>query len=109
MADFPLILGQSNPSATTLTSAYTVSLGRYAVVSTVVICNQGVGKGSFRVSIVKSGDGDLAKQYIFYDQELASKASFVVTIGISLSAGDQIKVYASSANFSFNICGLEVV
>lgn len=108
MAEVYKILGQSNPAATTMTTLYTVPGSTSVVVSSVVICNQAGTAGTFRLSLDQGGDGDGAKDYLYYDQALDANTTFIVTLGITLGAGDLVRIYASSANMSFNIFGTEI-
>ncbi len=41
------VLGQSNPSATTATSLYTVPAATQAIVSTITVCNQAASAARF--------------------------------------------------------------
>lgn len=106
MAETLKVLGQSKPLATTLTDAYTVPALTTAVVSSIVICNQGAAT-SFRISVAVAGLADTAKQYLFYDTAIAANTTYTVTIGISLGAADVVRVYNTLATLSFNIFGVE--
>jgi hypothetical protein len=97
-------LGQANPAATTLTTLYTAATA--AGVSSIVICNQGVA-GTFRISIAVAAAADATKQYLYYDIPIDANDTFVATIGATLAATDLIRCYASHANMSFNVFGLE--
>lgn len=108
MATAYSVLGQSNPSATTATTLYTVGASLYAVVSTLVICNQGTSAGSFRVAVRPAGAGLSALHYLYYDLPLDANDTFAATFGITLEATDVVTVYASSANFSFSLFGSEI-
>lgn len=101
------ILGQSNPFATTNTNLYTVGASKQTVVSSITVCNQGSSVGTYRIAIRENGDTIEAKHYVFYDVELAAKATDVHTLGLTIDAYDIITVYASTANFSFNAYGSE--
>ena len=107
MADTLKVLGQSNPSATTLTTLYTVPAATTAVCSSIVVCTQAASAGTFRVSVRVAGAADTAKQYLYYDTAIAANDTFVATIGVSLAATDVVSVYASSATMSFNLFGVE--
>lgn len=101
------ILGQTAPSATTATDAYTVPVGKSAIVNTIAVCNRGTA-GNFRVA-VRPGGAALANQhYIVYDTAINANDTINPDITLSLSAGDVITVYASSVNFSFTISGVEI-
>ena len=109
MADSAGILAQVNPTATTLTDAYTVPAGKlYAVISTITVCNRSAAATTFRISVAKAGIADDVKQYIVYDSELPENASLPWTLGITLSVTDVLRVYVANATVSFNVFGVEV-
>lgn len=102
------VLGQSNPSATTNTTLYTVPAQKEAVVSSLVVVNQNASAGTYRIAIQPNGETIAAKHYIAYDNAIDAKATETHTIGITLDAGDVVTIYASNANMSFNAFGLEI-
>ena len=108
MTDALKVLGQSALAATTLTDVYTVPAATSTTVSTLTVCNRGGASGTFRLSVAIGGAADTAAQYIYYDQYLDANSTFAATVGITLAATDKIRAYASSANFSVNIFGVEV-
>ena len=103
------VLGQSNPSATTLTDAYTVPGGGVtgAVLSSIVVANRGAAT-TFRVSVAVAGVADDNKQYLAYDTPITDNDVVVLTLGITLATTDVVRVYAGAARLSFNIFGEEV-
>lgn len=107
MTDVIKVLGQSAPSATTATTLYTVPDLTQTTVSSLVICNRAGSGGTFRVSIHVAGAGADNKQYLFYDQSINANTTQTVVIGMCLNQTDVVKVYASSADFSFNLFGVE--
>lgn len=102
------VLGQSNPSATTLTTLYTVPSATSAVVSTISICNQAATAGTFRVAIRPAGATVAASHYIAFDSAIAANDTVFLTLGVSMAATDVISVYASSASQSFSAFGSEI-
>lgn len=109
MAEILKVLGQIIPTATTLTALYIVPVSKAAVVSSIVICNHNPTQTLFRISIAVSGAIDDPKQYIYYDLPLLGNDTFIATVGISLAAGDIIRVQSSLSLVSFNLLGIEVV
>lgn len=107
MAEAYKVLGQSKPTATTLTDAYTVPAATSAVVSSITICNQGAAT-SYRISVAVAGLADTAKQYIAYDVPIAANSTDVFTVGVTLATTDVIRVYNTLATLSFNIFGTEI-
>ncbi len=107
MADVIKVLGQLDVSATTITTLYTVPDLAQTTVSSLVICNRSGSGITFRVSVHVAGAGADDKQFIFYDETLAATTTRTVVIGICLNQTDVVKVYASAANVSFNLFGVE--
>ncbi len=99
-------LAQVNPSATTLTDAYTCPGATSAVISTIVVANRSTAT-SFRISVAVAGAADDNKQYIAYDVAIAANETQTFTLGITLAATDKVRVYATLATLSFNVFGVE--
>ena len=107
-----MTLGQVNPSATTETQLYLVPASTSAVVSTITICNQTSSAATYRIAVVKSGGATspaAALSWIVYGATVAGTDTTALTLGITLATGDQIRVYSSSANLSFNAFGSQIV
>lgn len=101
-------LGQLNPSATTLTTLYTVPASTSTVISTIVITNQAAGAGSFRVTVQPACATVDPKHYLAYDTPIPGNDSIILTLGITLATTDCVRVYASASTMSFNAFGSEV-
>ena len=102
------VLGQSNPSATTATTLYTVPAATSAVVSTLVIANLAASSATFRVAVRVAGAALANSQYVAYDVSVGANDSTALTLGITLAATDVITVYASTANLTFTAFGSEI-
>lgn len=105
------VLGQSNPSATTATTLYTVPSATDAVVSSISIANLASSDASFRIAVRPAGATLAAQHYIAYDTPIAANDTIALTLGLTLdyaAAGDVVTVYASSANMSFAAFGSEI-
>ena len=102
------ILGQSAPSATTATTAYTVPSARSAVISTIVVCNRSATAATYRIAL-RPGGATLADQhYVAYDVSVGGNDSTTVSIGITLATTDVVTIYASAATLSFSVFGSEI-
>jgi hypothetical protein len=108
MATTYKVLGQVNPSATTATTAYTVPSATETVISTITVCNAGSAPASYRIAVRPNGESLATKHYITYDASIAPQETQTLTIGITLDATDVVTVYASTANFAFNLFGSEI-
>jgi len=102
------VLGQSNPSATTATTLYTVPASTSTVVSTITIANLAATSGTFRVAVRPSGATLANQHYLAYDVTIAALDTLTLTLGITLATTDVITVYASSATMSFAAYGSEI-
>jgi hypothetical protein len=100
------VLGQVSLGATTLTAIYTVPALKYAVISTVVICNRG-GATTIRLSVAVAGAADDPKQYIYYDVPLPANDALAFTAGITLATTDVLKAYAGAATVTVSVFGAE--
>ena len=102
------VLAQSNPSATTATTLYTVPASTSTVVSTITVCNQASTAGSYRIAVRPAGASLAAQHYAAYDVPIAANDTTALTLGITLATTDVVTVYASSANMSFAAFGSEI-
>jgi hypothetical protein len=102
------VLGQSNPSATTLTTLYTVPSATEAVVSSIVVANLTATAATFRIAVRPNGASIANSQYIAYDITVGASDSTVLTMGITMDAADVLSVYGSTANITFTAFGSEI-
>jgi len=102
-----LVLSQTFPAMTTLTDSYTVPGATSTVVSSLIVCNQSATRTLFRISIAVGGAADTPAQYIYYDIIIPGQDTFIATVGITITAGDVIRVYAADATLSFSFYGVE--
>lgn len=105
MATVHGILGQSAPTAGSLTAAYTVPSGKHATVK-VIVANRGSVPEGFRVAVSPNGVAIAAAHYITYDQVLDGNDS-VSTTAFTLGDTDVVRVYSTGGNLSFNVTGME--
>lgn len=101
------VLGQSNPSATTATTLYTVPASKQAVVSTLVVANLAATVATFRIAVRPAGAALANSHYVAYDVTVGASDSTALTLGITLAATDVVTVYASTANLTFSAFGDE--
>lgn len=108
MATAYKVLGQSSPSATTETVLYTVPAATSAIASSVIVCNRSAVLSTFRISIAVGGTTTANKDYIYYDLPIGANDTFIATVGVTLAATDEVRVYASNTNLSFSLYGSEI-
>lgn len=108
MATTYKVLGQSNPSATTLTSLYTVPSATETVVSTITVANISGSAITYRIAIRPNGASIANEHYLVYDATLAANSVTAYTLGLTLDATDVLSVYASDTNAVFHAYGSEI-
>ena len=107
MADILKVLGQVDPSATTVTTLYTVPNKTQTTVSSIVAANRTAI--TFRLSVHVAGAGADDKQYLYYDKSVGANDSLAIVLGITLNQTDVLKVYTSAVDMSFNAFGCETL
>lgn len=107
MATTYKVLGQSNPSAASNTTLYTVPSSTSTVVSTIVVANLGTS-GTYRIAIRPAGASIANEHYIAYDVPLNANDTITWTIGVTLATTDVITVRASNTSFAFSAFGSEI-
>jgi hypothetical protein len=108
MANTYKVLGQANPSATTLTTLYTVPSSTEAVVSTITVANLGASAATYRIAVRPDGATIANQHYVAYDVTVAANDTTTITLGITVNASDIISVYASTSTMAFNAFGSEI-
>ncbi len=108
MAEVYKVLGQVNPSATTWTTLYTVPALTSTIVGRIYAVNRDSVEHTISVRVSVSGASDDDKQFIAYGYNIAANGIAEIGKGITLGAGDIIKVYVDDAFISVNIFGVEV-
>lgn len=101
------VLGSTNPSSTTLTTVYTVPAATQAVVSSICVCNTNSASATYRLAVRVNAATLATNQYIAYDASVPANDTTLLTLGISLGAGDVVSCYASTTGVAFNAFGAE--
>jgi glucose-6-phosphate dehydrogenase assembly protein OpcA len=102
------VLGQSNPSATTATTLYTVPSSTSTVVSTITVANLAGTAATYRISVRPAGASQTNAMYLAYDVTVGALDTTTITLGVTLATTDVITVYASTANLAFQAFGSEI-
>lgn len=100
-------LGGVAPSATTETDLYTVPALTQTTTSSLVVCNRDGGGANYRVSVSVGGAATATKDYLFYQYNINAHITDIHVMGLTLGPGDVVRVYASNANLSFSLFGVE--
>lgn len=102
------VLGQSNPTATTETTLYTVPSATETVVSTISVCNLAATAATYRIAVRPDGATLANSHYIAYDASLPANDTAMITVGLTMNASDVVTVRASTASVVFGLFGSEI-
>ena len=102
------VLGQAAPIAVTEVDLYIVPTSTSALCNSITVCNRGTSTAFFRVTISVGGGSTSNTDYLYYDVPLAANDTFIATIGLTMTASDVMRVYASTTDLSFQLYGIEI-
>lgn len=102
------VLGQSNPTANTLTTIYTVPSATQTVVSSITVCNQANTAATFSIAVRPAGESIAAKHYVNFQTGLPANDTVALTLGMTLAATDVISANVSTSTVSVNVFGSEL-
>lgn len=109
MATAYKVLGQNNPASATEATLYTVPSSTQTVVSSIAVCNQTASSATFRIAVRPSADATtVAKHYLVYGTTVGAADTVILTVGVTMAAGDKIMIFGSNANLSFSAYGSEI-
>ena len=108
MAESYKVLGQAAPLAGIPVAIYTVPASTEAVISSFSVCNRSNQGTWFRISISPNGAATQDEHYLYYDLPIPGPDTFISTVGMTLDAGDVVRVYAELATLSFSLFGTEI-
>ena len=109
MATAYKILGQAAvATSATQVDLYPVPSATEAVISSIVVANRDSAAATYRISCAPAGASIANSQYVAFDVTVGGSDSTVLTLGITLTATDKIRVYASSTNLTFTAFGSEI-
>lgn len=108
MANSYKTLGQIATSGAVNETLYTTPSNGSAITSTLSAC--ALGPASYiRIACVPSGDTLSSKNYLLYDSYVNQYDSLFLTLGVTMSSGDIVSVYASGGGpVAFSLFGTEI-
>ena len=103
------VLAQSNPSAQTYTTLYTVPAATQTVVSTISICNANTSTNTnYSIAIRPAGEALAAKHFLTSNNVVGTVDTIMLTVGLTLGNTDVVTVWTTGANVSFGLFGSEI-
>lgn len=108
MATAYKILGQAAPSANTAATLYTVPSATEAIVSALTICNRGDVAATYRIAFIPSGESLANEHYFAYETSVGAYDTTSADTKFGLATGDEVSIYASTADLTFIVSGVEL-
>jgi hypothetical protein len=108
------ILGQTLPTANTLSNVYVVPTSTSAIVSTITICNQSSANANVDIMIRPINETLANKHYLVKGVTIPRADTMILSPGVTLNASVIVAVNnavasgETAANVSFNIFGVEL-
>ena len=114
MATSYKILGQSLPSANTLSNVYVVPAATSTIVSTITISNQDSANANVDIIIRPINEALAAKHYLLRNIQIPRADTLILSPGLTLNASvilavnNAVSAGEVYANVSFNAFGVEL-
>lgn len=85
-----------------------VSIQVQTLVTSIIVCNtDATPSGTFDIQL-ESAAATTADTYLFKNTAVASDSTKVLSLGLTLSAGDIIRGNAVTADYDFTVMGIEI-
>jgi hypothetical protein len=94
---------QGTASTSTYSTLYSVPSGKSAVISTISIANLSATDATYRIAILDTETTPTSTDWLVYDSVVAGNDSTFISVGITLTATQRIRI-SSSANTTTFMC-----
>jgi hypothetical protein len=88
---------QGTTSVSTYATLYNVPSATAAVISTIAICNTATSPATYRIGLDTEAGTPGASEWIIYDTTVPANDTVFLTVGMTLTQGQYVRV-SSSAN-----------
>jgi hypothetical protein len=104
------VLGQIEPAAqvSTLSTLYTVPSSTSAVVSSIIVCNNGTAIDAVDIAVRVAGAAIEDKHYLYRDLTIPPRSTISTVLGITLATTDVLSIRSTMGTTSFNAFGSEI-
>ena len=92
---------QGTASTSTYATLYTVPATKAAVISTIGISNETSSIIDYRLAIVDSDVDPSSGDFIVYDSNVSANDTTFITVGVTLTAGQYLKISCSNSSSTF--------
>lgn len=114
MATSYKILGQTLPTANTLSNVYVVPTSTSAIVSTITICNQSSANANVDIVVRPVNEALASKHYLLKGVTIPRADTLIISPGLTLNASvilavnNAVVTGETAANVAFNAYGVEL-
>jgi hypothetical protein len=109
MASTFKILGQSNPTSTSVATLYTVPSATQSVISTITTTNLTTSAVNIDIYVVPSSGTAGSANAVVFEAPLAASTTQGFTLGLTMGAADSIQVKTAAASaVTFQAFGQEI-
>lgn len=108
------ILGQTLPTANTLSNVYVVPTSTSAIVSTITVTNQSSANANVDIVVRPINESLAAKHYLLKNVQIPRADTLILSPGLTLNASvilavnNAVATGETAANVSFNAFGVEL-
>lgn len=92
---------QGTSSTSTYSTLYAVPSGKTAVISTISVANASSSSITYRLSILDSDATPSSSNWLVYDSIVSANDTTFITVGITLTSGQYLKISSSSNSSTF--------
>jgi hypothetical protein len=93
---------QGTAAVTTYGTLYSTGASTTAVISSILICNTAATQATYRIGIMGTAGTPAAAEYIVYGATVAASDTTSLTLGITLSNTQYIRVSSSANTVTFS-------
>lgn len=108
------ILGQTLPTANTLSNVYVSGASVSAILNTITICNQSAANANVDIVVRPINEALATKHYIIKNIQIPRADSLIFSPGITIGSNvivacnNAVATGETAANVSFNVYGVEL-
>lgn len=93
---------QGTASVSTYATLYNTSASTSAVISSILVTNTAASSATYRIAIMNSAGTPSASNWVVYDASVAANDTVCLTLGITLSNSQYIRVSSSANTVTFS-------
>ena len=93
---------QGTAAVTTYATLYSTPAATEAVISTIAICNTAASPATYRIGLDTTEGTPSASEWVVYGATVAANDTVFLTVGMTLAAGQFVRVSSSADTVTFS-------